>query len=172
MLRTSVFLMTMMVMAASASAQGVEVSLAILAMPHAARAQQVDQWTAIQQLQADLKADRQAVVAANLPLTEGEAQAFWPAYKEYRAEVEKLGDRMVKLIAAYAANFETMTDTKADAFFDDLLAIDRDRVAVRERYRRFVPCCLAKRQRASSKSRTSSMPSSMSRWRPRFHWCL
>ena len=74
-------------------------SLVILAMPNAARAQQVDQWTAIQQLQADLKADRQAVVAANLPLTEEEAQAFWPAYKEYRVEVEKLGDRMVKLIS-------------------------------------------------------------------------
>ncbi len=99
-----------------------------------ARAQQVDQWTAIQQLQADLKADRQAVVAANLPLTEGEARAFWPAYKEYRVEVEKLGDRMVKLIAAYAANFETMTDAKADEFFNDLLAIDRDRLAVREKY--------------------------------------
>ena len=109
-------------------------SLAILAMPHAAHAQQVDQWTAIQQLQADLKADRQAVVAANLPLTEGEAQTFWPVYKAYRVEVEKLGDRMVKLIAAYAANFETMNDTKADAFFTDLLAIDRDRLAVREQY--------------------------------------
>jgi hypothetical protein len=109
-------------------------SLAILAMPCAARAQQVDQWTAIQQLQADLKADRQAVVAANLPLTEPEARAFWPAYKEYRGEVEKLGDRMAKLIAAYAASFETMTDAKADGFFNDLLAIDRDRLAVREQY--------------------------------------
>ena len=109
-------------------------SLAILAMPQPARAQKVDQWTAIQQLQADLKADRQAVVAANLPLTEEEAKAFWPAYKEYRADVEKLGDRMVKLIAAYAADFETMTDAKADTFFNDLLAIDRDRLAVREKY--------------------------------------
>ena len=70
MLRTSVCLMTMIVMAASASAQGAEVS------ENSARAQQVDQWTAIQQLQADLKADRQAVVAANLPLTEGEAQSL------------------------------------------------------------------------------------------------
>ena len=128
MLRTSVCVMTMIVMAASASVQGAEVG------EKSARAQQVDQWTAIQQLQADLKADRQAVVAANLPLTEGEARAFWPAYKEYRVEVEKLGDRMVKLIASYAANFETMTDAKADAFFNDLLAIDRDRVAVREKY--------------------------------------
>ena len=147
-------------------------SLAILAMPHAARAQQVDQWTAIQQLQADLKADRQAVVAANLPLTEGEAQAFWPAYKEYRVEVEKLGDRMVKLIASYAASFETMTDAKADAFFNDSRSIATGWPSARSMFRRFVRCCLAKRQRASSKSRTSSMPSSMSRWRPKFHWCL
>ena len=49
---------------------------AALATAHAARAQQVDQWTAIQQFQADLKADRQAVVAINLPLSEEEARAF------------------------------------------------------------------------------------------------
>jgi hypothetical protein len=99
-----------------------------------ASAQTVDQWTAIQQTQAELKADRQAVVAANLPLSEGEARAFWPVYKEYRSEVEKLGDRLAKVIAAYAANFETMTDTKADAFFTEWLAIEGDRAAVRSKF--------------------------------------
>jgi hypothetical protein len=99
-----------------------------------AAAQGVDQWTAIQQLQADLKADRQAVVAANLPLTEGEARAFWPVYKEYRGEVEKIGERLASLVTAYAANYATMTDTKADAFFNESLAIERDRLAVREKY--------------------------------------
>jgi hypothetical protein len=63
----------------------------LMLMAPVAGAQTVDPWTAIQQLQADLKADRQAVVATNLPLTDGEARAFWPVYKEYRAEVEKVG---------------------------------------------------------------------------------
>jgi hypothetical protein len=108
--------------------------LIISSTPHAARAQGVDPWTAIQQLQVDLKADRQAVVGANLPLTEGEARAFWPVYKEYRGEVEKIGQRMASLIVAYATNIETMTDTKADAFFTDSLGIDRDRLGVREKY--------------------------------------
>ena len=98
-------------------------------------AQTVDQWTEIQQLQADLKADRQAVVATNLPLTEGEARAFWPVYKEYRGEVERLGDRLATLITAYAASFGTITDEKADTFFKELLAIERDKVTVREKYR-------------------------------------
>ncbi len=104
---------------------------AVLVTP--ANAQTVDQWTALQQLQADLKADRQAVVAANLPLSEGEARTFWPVYKEYRGEIEKLGDRMAKLIAAYAANYQSMTDAKADAFFTEWLALERDKVTVREK---------------------------------------
>lgn len=96
--------------------------------------QKPDTWTMIQQLQSDLKADRLLVVSTNLPLTDGESKAFWPVYKEYRTEVEKLGDRTAKLIAAYAANFETMDDTKAEAFFNEQMAIDRARVALREKY--------------------------------------
>jgi hypothetical protein len=112
----------------------VAVACAAAVWPGVTWGQTVDQWTAMQQLQADLKADRQAVVAANLPLTEGESRAFWPVYKEYRGEAEKIGERVVGLITAYAANFSTMTDTKAEAFFNDSLAIDRDRLALREKY--------------------------------------
>lgn len=112
------------------------VTTALLSAPRAAGAQsqKPDNWTVIQQLQADLKADRQAVVATNLPLTEGEAKGFWPIYKEYRSEVEKLGDRFAKLVVAYAANIDTMTDTKAEAFFNEHLAIERDRLALKEKY--------------------------------------
>ena len=107
----------------------------ILALsPGWAMAQTADQWTQLQQLQADLKADRQAVVAANLPLTEGEAKAFWPVYKEYRGGAEKLGERVAGLITAYAANYTTMNDTKAEAFFNEMLAIDRDRLTLRQQY--------------------------------------
>jgi hypothetical protein len=114
------------------------VFLAVLAISIAAagavHAQTVDQWTTIQQLQADLKADRQAVVGANLPLTDGESRAFWPVYKEYRGEVEKLGTRLAKMITAYAANFETMNDAKAEAFFNEWLSIERDKAAVRDKF--------------------------------------
>ena len=105
-----------------------------LGWPASVGAQAADQWTEIQQLQADLKADRQAVVATNLPLTEGEARAFWPVYKEYRGEVERLGDRLAALITVYAASFGTLTDEKADTFFKELLAIERDKVTIREKY--------------------------------------
>lgn len=107
-------------------------AIAVTTMPVAG--QGTDPWTRMQQLQADLKADRQAVVAANLPLTEGEARVFWPVYKEHRTEAERIGDRMAKLIAAYAANVDTMDDVKAEAFFNESRAIERDKLAVREKY--------------------------------------
>jgi len=99
-----------------------------------AGAQSVDPWTAAKQVQADVSADRQALVAANLPLSDGESRAFWPVYREYRGDLDKIGDRVIALIAAYGANFDSMTDAKADAFFADSQGIERDRLAVREKY--------------------------------------
>ena len=108
--------------------------LVMCSLATGAYAQTPDAWTQIQQLQADLKADRQAVVANNLPLTEAESKAFWPIYKEYRSEMEQLGDRLAKVIVAYASNFEKMTDDRANAFFNEYMDIERDKLSVREKY--------------------------------------
>jgi len=93
-----------------------------------------DDWSDIQTLRADLQADRQAVVAENLGLTDAEAPAFWPVYREYRNEIEKVNDRSVKLIGDYAAKYDTMTDTDADAFFKEWLSIEKARADLRDKY--------------------------------------
>ncbi len=64
---------------------------------------------------SDLQADRQAIVAANLTLTEAEAAAFWPLYREYHAEFAKIGDKSVQLITDYATayNAASLTDVQA-----------------------------------------------------------
>jgi hypothetical protein len=45
-----------------------------------------------------LKADRKATVAGAMQFTEQESKAFWPLYDQYRAETDKLGDALLKLI--------------------------------------------------------------------------
>ena len=72
---------------------------------------------------ADIQADRQAIVAENLPMTEEQAKAFWPLYREYRAELAKTGDRLVALIEDYAKNMDSMTDERAKTMLDELFAI-------------------------------------------------
>jgi len=80
---------------------------------------------------AEVQSDRQAIVAANLPLTEEQAKTFWPMYREYRGEMEKVGDRLVELVLGYAKSSETLTDAQATTMLDDFLAIQKDENKIR-----------------------------------------
>jgi hypothetical protein len=46
--------------------------------------------------------------------TEAEDKAFWPIYREYDAEMAKLGDERVAMVAEYANNYATLTNEVAE----------------------------------------------------------
>jgi polyhydroxyalkanoate synthesis regulator phasin len=95
---------------------------------------QVSETDQLQQLRAEIRADRQAVVMANLVLTDAEGQAFWPLYREYQGEMAKVGDRLQKLIQDYAVTYETATAEQAKAMVDEMLSIQRAELKVKETY--------------------------------------
>ena len=80
---------------------------------------------------AEVQSDRQAIVAANLPLSEEQAKTFWPMYREYRGEMEKAGDRLVELVLGYAKNSDSLTDAQATTMLDDFLSIQKDENKIR-----------------------------------------
>lgn len=71
----------------------------------------------------EIQSGRQELVAANLQLSDDESKAFWPLYRAYREEIATLGDRYVKLLEDYAANFKTLTDEQASTMLDESLSI-------------------------------------------------
>ena len=81
-----------------------------------------------------IRANRKALVAANLKLTDDEAGKFWPVYDRYQKEYNAVGDRFVALIKDYSDSFPKFSDDKAMKIVDDYLAIENDRVAVRRTY--------------------------------------
>jgi len=85
---------------------------------------------------ADLQADRQAVVAANLPMTETESAAFWPLYREYRAEMALVGDQLQKMIVDYANSYNnaSMTDEQGMAVTKDYLKLKKSQLDIRQKY--------------------------------------
>jgi hypothetical protein len=85
---------------------------------------------------SDLQANRQAIVAANLTLTEAEAAAFWPLYREYRGEVAKIGDKSVQLITDYATayNAATLTDVQAMDLTKSFLEQQKATVELKQKY--------------------------------------
>ena len=95
---------------------------------------QVSETDQLQQLRGEIQADRQAVVAANLKLTEAEGAAFWPLYREYRGDMAKVGDRLQKLIQDYAVTYESATAEQAKAMVDEMMSIQRADLKVKESY--------------------------------------
>jgi hypothetical protein len=95
---------------------------------------QVSETDQLHQLRAQIQADRQAVVAANLKLTDTEGAAFWPLYREYRGEMARVGDRLQRLIQDYARIYESATAEQAKAMVDDMMAIQRADLKVKQSY--------------------------------------
>ena len=98
----------------------------------------VEAWEELRELQGKILEGRDAIVKANLPLTDTEGKAFWPVYEKYRAAADAIHERQAKLVEAYAANFEAMSEPKAEAFLKEWLAIDRADLEMREDYARKV----------------------------------
>jgi len=67
----------------------------------------------IQVARSEVKADRKATVAGALQLTETEGKAFWPLYQQYRAEMDKSADALLKLIKEYAQLYPNVPDERA-----------------------------------------------------------
>jgi len=83
---------------------------------------------------ADIQADRKAIVAENMELTDAQATAFWPVYRDYRNELAKLGDRTVKLVSDYAASVDTLTDSQASSMTAEFLSIQKSTLKVKEKF--------------------------------------
>jgi hypothetical protein len=81
-----------------------------------------------------IRTQKKAIVAANMGLTEEESQAFWPVYNDFQNDLRKVNDRVVKLITAYASEYETLTDERSQEMLVESMSIDKDTLALRESY--------------------------------------
>ena len=80
--------------------------------------------------------ERKAVIAKALNLTGAKSAAFWQIYDEYEIEKKRIGDRTVKIITDYAANFENLSDDLATSLVDDHMDLRSDLLKVRGKYLR------------------------------------
>jgi hypothetical protein len=104
--------------------------LAMLIVTTAAFAQE----NSIELLRQDLKTGKVALMTANLPLTEKEAEIFWPIYREYDVELSKLGDRRVSNLKRYAQTYNNVTEMAAGEMMKESFSIARDRNDLLEKY--------------------------------------
>jgi hypothetical protein len=88
----------------------------------------------IELLKSDFRTQKTALLTDYLKLSEAESKAFWPVYKEYDAELEKLADRRINLIKELANALKDMSQEKSAELMEDALDIESDRVDLWEKY--------------------------------------
>jgi hypothetical protein len=80
------------------------------------------------------KTDRRTFLTEEMRLTERESAVFWPLYQSYRAEMEKLGDSLLKLVLEYADVYPDVPEERAEKMLKDYTELERKLVDTRSRY--------------------------------------
>ncbi len=82
----------------------------------------------------DLRSLKKQVIAANIELTDSEAQQFWPIYDRYAAEMVTIMDKKFELLEDYAQNYDSLTDEEADTYIQGRAAVEESILQLRLKY--------------------------------------
>jgi hypothetical protein len=88
----------------------------------------------IDMLRKDIRSQKKQIIAANVQLTDAEAQKFWPVYDQYTAALVSVNNDKYALIKEYADSYGTMTDAQADDWTKRMLQLDANVAAVRLKF--------------------------------------
>ena len=88
----------------------------------------------IQLLKKDIKSKRKQIIAANMTLTDAQAEKFWPIYEQYTTELSKINDAKIVLIREYIETHNTLTDQQAESYVHRWAEIDESTNQLRTKY--------------------------------------
>lgn len=88
----------------------------------------------IRLLRKDLRSEKKQIVAANMDLTDAEAEKFWPVYDQYSTDVAKINDTKAALIKDYLQTFDTMNGDQADTYLRKRAAVEESLMQLRVKY--------------------------------------
>jgi hypothetical protein len=85
-------------------------------------------------LRKDIRYQKRHIIETNVPLTDAEAQKFWPVFDQYTAELVRINNDKYALIKDYAQSYDTMTDAQAEDWAGRVLKLDSEVAALRQKY--------------------------------------
>jgi hypothetical protein len=93
---------------------------------------EIDQDIAL--LRKDLRSEKKQVVAANMNLSDTEAEKFWPVYDQYAADLSRINDKKAELIKGYWQNFQAMDGDQAESYIRQRAAVEQSVMELRLSY--------------------------------------
>jgi hypothetical protein len=88
----------------------------------------------IEMLKSNLRSQKKQIVAANMDLTDTEAEKFWPVYDRYAADFAKIYDAKIALFQEYLENNQTMSGDEAESYLRRRAGVEEDVMQLRLKY--------------------------------------
>jgi len=88
----------------------------------------------IELLRKDLSSQKKQVIAANMDLTDGQAEKFWPVYDRYAVDLARIYDTKIALVEQYLDNYNTMSGDDAEAYLRRRAAVEENVMQLRLKY--------------------------------------
>jgi Spy/CpxP family protein refolding chaperone len=82
----------------------------------------------------DVRSIRKQLIAANMDLTDAQAQQFWPVFDQYTAELAAIFDKKFALLKDYAQNFDALTDEQAESYIQGRAEVEQSIAQLRLKY--------------------------------------
>ena len=95
------------------------------------------QWSPNQEMQllkSNLRSQKKQIVAANMDLSDAEAEKFWPVYDHYAADFAKIYDTKLGLIQEYLDTYQTMSGDQSESYLRRRAAVEEEVMQVRLKY--------------------------------------
>src|SRR5262245_59828914 len=90
----------------------------------------------IELFRRDVRSQKKQIIAANMTLSDAEAQKFWPVYDRYAADLAKIYDTKMALIQEYMANKQTMSGDEAENYIRRRAEVEQQVMQLRINYLR------------------------------------
>lgn len=95
---------------------------------------QIDERLLSDEKRQEIEGMKVAYLTSKMNLTTEEAQAFWPVYNEYRAEMDAHRQDGMKKLESYRLEKEDLTDEELLQFLETKFDHERGRIEIEEKY--------------------------------------
>jgi Spy/CpxP family protein refolding chaperone len=99
-----------------------------------AQTSQVESDDDIKLFRKDVRSLKKQIIAANMDLTDTEAQQFWPIYDRYTSELAAITDTKYALLQAYVQNYSALTSDQAESYIKGRAAVEESIMKLRLKY--------------------------------------
>jgi hypothetical protein len=85
-------------------------------------------------MRQDLRNKKRQIIAENLPLSDAEAEKFWPVYQHYTNDLKQINDEKYALLKNYAQSWGDMSNQDALIYIRRWLEVDQKVQELRSKY--------------------------------------